>query len=134
MVMGKQFDMEEEFAGMKFHSIRLEKRLVRTMEILMQQPDASIWEASENRAEANKAVYRMLANADFDLQEIIRTRREAAIQCITGCSGPILAAQDTTGSVSLSCLFMGVSQIYLCVMRSIERVKISTLISSSSLV
>jgi hypothetical protein len=53
MAVGKQFDMEEEFAGMEFHSIRLEKRLVSTMETLMQQPDATIWEAGESRAEAS---------------------------------------------------------------------------------
>jgi hypothetical protein len=64
--------MAEEFAGLDFHSIRLEKQFIRTMETLMEsdpqsmmknsgvkltrakmkQPDASIWCSSENRAEA----------------------------------------------------------------------------------
>jgi hypothetical protein len=45
--------MKEEFAGLDFHSVRLEERFVRTMETLIKQPDASIWEASEDRAEAS---------------------------------------------------------------------------------
>ncbi|MDR1447087.1 MAG: hypothetical protein LBI90_09360 [Treponema sp.] len=51
--------MTKEFADIVFHSIRLEDRCVRTMETLIKQPDKSIWEASEDRAEA-KAIYRML--------------------------------------------------------------------------
>jgi hypothetical protein len=54
---GKSFNMEEEFAGLDFHSIRLENRFIKTMETLYQQPDKSIWEVSENRAEA-KTIYR----------------------------------------------------------------------------
>jgi hypothetical protein len=46
MAQGKSFDMEEEFAGLDFHSIRLEERFIRTMETLIQHPEASIWEAS----------------------------------------------------------------------------------------
>jgi hypothetical protein len=53
MAQGTSFNMEEEFAGLDFHSIRLEQRFIRTMETLIQQPDASIWEASENRAESS---------------------------------------------------------------------------------
>ncbi|MDR0689048.1 MAG: transposase [Spirochaetaceae bacterium] len=75
MAQEKSFDMAEEFAGLDFHSIRLEDRLVRTMETLIQQPDKSIREASENRAEA-KAIYRMLGNEQFDREEIIRVHRE----------------------------------------------------------
>jgi hypothetical protein len=58
MAQEKRFDMAEEFAGLDFHSIRLEGRFVRTMETLAKQPDKPIWEASEDRAEA-KAVCRM---------------------------------------------------------------------------
>jgi hypothetical protein len=87
--------MEKEFAGLDFHSLRLEQRFIRTMETLIRQPDASIWEASENRAEA-KAIYRMLANESFDRKEIIRAHREATIRCMAEYGGTILAAQDTT--------------------------------------
>ncbi|MDR2632630.1 MAG: IS4 family transposase [Treponema sp.] len=96
MATGQYFNLEEEFAGLDFHSVRLEQRFVRTMETLVQRPDASIWEASENRAEA-KAIYRMLGNEDFDRQEIIRAHREATIRRMVRYGGPILAVQDTTG-------------------------------------
>jgi hypothetical protein len=79
--------MAEEFAGSDFHSLRLEGRFVRTMETLAKQPNASIWEASGDRAEA-KAVYRMLGNEGFD--------REAAIRRMADYDGTILAVQDTT--------------------------------------
>jgi hypothetical protein len=64
MAQKKSFDMEQEFAGLDFHSVRLEERFVRTMETLIRQPDASIWEASEDRAK-DKAIYRMLGNEIF---------------------------------------------------------------------
>jgi hypothetical protein len=51
MAQGKSFDREEEFAGVDFHSVRLEQRFIRTVETLIRQPDASIWEAGEDRAE-----------------------------------------------------------------------------------
>jgi hypothetical protein len=96
MAQGKSFDMEEEFAGLDFHSLRLEERFVRTMETLIQQPGASIWEASEDRAEA-KAIYRMLGNEDFDREEILRVHREATLRRMAGYGGTILAVRDTTG-------------------------------------
>jgi hypothetical protein len=71
--------MEEEFEGLDFHSIRLEQRFIKTMGTLYKQPDKSIWEASENRAEA-KAIYRMPGNEDIDRQEILRAHREAMIR------------------------------------------------------
>ena len=96
MAQRTRFNLEEEFAGLDFHSLRLEERFIRTMETLIRQPDASIWEASENRAEA-KAVYRMLGNESFDRHEIARAHREATIRRIGGHGGTILAVQDTTG-------------------------------------
>ncbi|MHB9292580.1 hypothetical protein Holit_01681 [Hollandina sp. SP2] len=53
MTQGTSFNMEEEFTGLDFHSLRFEERFVRTMETLIRQPDASIWETSEDRAEAS---------------------------------------------------------------------------------
>jgi hypothetical protein len=96
MAQGKSFDMEEEFAGVDFHSVRPEKRFIRTMETPVQQPDASIWEASENRAEA-KAIYRMLGNERFDREEIAGAHREATIRRTAEYGGTIPAVQDTTG-------------------------------------
>jgi hypothetical protein len=96
MARGERFDMAEEFAGLDFHSIRLEDRFVRTMETLMKQPNTSIWSSSENRAEA-KAIYRLLGNEEFDRDEIIKRHREATIRRMADYGGTILAVQDTTG-------------------------------------
>ncbi|MDR0707005.1 MAG: hypothetical protein LBF60_03885 [Treponema sp.] len=90
MAQGKSFDMEEEFAGLDFHSIYLEQRFIRSVETLIRQPDKSTWEASEKRAEV-KAIYRMLGNKDFDREEILMAHREAAIRRMVGYGGTILA-------------------------------------------
>jgi hypothetical protein len=96
MTAHKEFDMGAKFAGLDFHSIRLEERFIRTMETLIKQPDKSIWEASKDRAET-KAIYRMLGNGGFDREEIIRAHREATIRRMSDYGGMILAVQDTTG-------------------------------------
>jgi hypothetical protein len=88
--------IEEEFAELDLHSVRLEERFVRTMETLIRQPDKSIGEASENRAEA-KAIYRVPGNESFDREEILRAHREATIRRMAEYGGTILAVQDTTG-------------------------------------
>jgi hypothetical protein len=95
MAQGKSFDTGKEFAGLDFHSSRLEGRFVRTMETLCKQPDKSIWEASKDRAET-KAIYRMLGNGGIDREETLRAHREAVIGRMTGYGGPVLVGQDTT--------------------------------------
>jgi hypothetical protein len=65
------------------------------METLIQQPDKSIREASEDRAEA-KAIYRMPGNEGIDRKEILRAHREATIGRMAGYGGTIPAVQDTT--------------------------------------
>jgi hypothetical protein len=65
------------------------------MKTLAKQPDASIWEASADRAEA-RAVYRMLGNEGFDRGEIIRAHREATLRRMSGYDGTIFSVQDTT--------------------------------------
>jgi hypothetical protein len=37
MAAHKEFDMDVEFAGLDFHSIRLKERFIRTMETLINQ-------------------------------------------------------------------------------------------------
>jgi hypothetical protein len=95
MKKGMELSMQEEFAGLDFNSVRLEKRFIKTMETLAGQPDKSIWFSSENRAEA-KAIYRMLGNENLDHQEILRAHREATIRRIARAEKTILAIQDTT--------------------------------------
>jgi hypothetical protein len=89
-------NIEEEFAGLDFHSLRLEDRFIKTMNTLYQQPDKSIWEASDNRAGA-KGIYRLLSNENFDKQEVLRIHRKATIRRMSEHGGTILAVQDTTG-------------------------------------
>jgi hypothetical protein len=36
MAKGTSFDIEKEFAGLDFHSVRLEERFISTMETLIQ--------------------------------------------------------------------------------------------------
>ncbi|MDR1229885.1 MAG: IS4 family transposase [Spirochaetaceae bacterium] len=92
----KELDMDVEFAGLDFRSLCLERRFVRTMKTLMNQPGKSIWEASEDRAEA-KAIYRMLANRKFSREEILGRHREAVMRRMVEHGGTILAVQDTVG-------------------------------------
>jgi hypothetical protein len=54
MAQGKSFDKGKEFAGLDFHSLRLEERFIRTMETLCKQPDKSVREVSEDRADCVK--------------------------------------------------------------------------------
>jgi len=95
MAKKQTFNMKEEFAGLDCNSSRLEKRFIRTMETLSNQPDKSIWFCSENRAEA-KAIYRMLGNEKLNREEVLRTHREATIRRMVQHGGTILAVQDTT--------------------------------------
>ena len=53
MAQVKNFARAKEFAGLDFHSIRLENRFVTATETLRRQQDKSIREASEDRAEAS---------------------------------------------------------------------------------
>jgi hypothetical protein len=96
MAILKGWGMDGEFAGLNFRSVCLERRFVRTMKTLMNQPDKSIWEASEDRAEA-KAIYRMLANRKFSREEILKRHREAVVRRMIAHGGTILAVQDTVG-------------------------------------
>ncbi|GHT92296.1 hypothetical protein FACS1894122_05950 [Alphaproteobacteria bacterium] len=71
--------MSEEFLGLDFNSLRLEKRFVRTMETLSKSPDKSIFVSSESRSES-KAIYRMLRNDLLKVEEIKRTHKSATIK------------------------------------------------------
>ena len=95
MTEKQTFNMDDEFQGLDFNSSRLEKRFIKTMKTLAEQPDKSIWSCSENRAEA-KAIYRMLGNERTSQEEILRTHREATIHRIVESGETILAIQDTT--------------------------------------
>jgi len=82
----------EEFATLDFKSKRLEKRFMKTMSDLSEQPDKSIWLASGSRSNA-KAVYRMLANEKCEKGSILSAHRDAIE--VRNESKVLLAVQDT---------------------------------------
>lgn len=89
------FSLDKEFEDIEFNSSRLKNRFLRAMNILMEQPDKSIWVSSGSRSEA-KAIYRMLGNEKLDDDEIKRCHKETTIERIADYQ-VILAVQDTTG-------------------------------------
>jgi hypothetical protein len=94
MAGGEHFDMAEEFAGVDFNEERLEKRLIKTMETLARNPQRSIYGSCANRAEA-KAIYNLLGNKKFNLDEVLKAHRAATIRRMEG-HPLIFAVQDTT--------------------------------------
>jgi hypothetical protein len=82
MAQEKTFNIEEEFAGVDFHAIHLEKRFIPTIETPYKKPDKSIGEAVKTRLRPRtkvRAIYQMLDNEDFDREEIIMAYRELTI-------------------------------------------------------
>jgi len=86
--------MAEEFAGVDFNEERLEKRFIKTMGTLARDPRRSIYGSSANRPEA-KAVYNLLGNEKFDIEEVLKAHRAATIRRMEG-RPLIFAVQDTT--------------------------------------
>ena len=85
--------VEKEFKTLWLKNKRLERRFLRTMSDLSEQPGKSIWLASGSRANA-KAVYRMLKNEDFTKENILAAHQEASEE--RGAEAEILlAVQDT---------------------------------------
>jgi len=85
--------IEKEFRTLCLKNKRLERRFMKTMSDLSEQPGKSIWLASGSRANA-KAVYRMLKNEDFTKESVLTAHREASIE--RGAESKILlAVQDT---------------------------------------
>jgi hypothetical protein len=84
--------IKEEFKTLDFKSERLEKRFMKTMTDLSEQPDKSIWLASGSRANA-KAVYRMLNNEKCTKDSILSSHRDAVEA--RNESAVLLAVQDT---------------------------------------
>jgi hypothetical protein len=93
----ENFRIEDDFRDIDFRSIRLENRFRKTMETMFANPDKSIFISSKNRSEA-KAIYRMLNNDKFNIEEVKRAHKSATIQRIKSTETKvILAVQDTTG-------------------------------------
>lgn len=82
----------EEFKTLNLKSKRLEKRFMKSMSDLSEQPEKSIWLASGSRTNA-KAVYRMIANEKCEKESILRAHREAVNK--RNEESELLAIQDT---------------------------------------
>jgi hypothetical protein len=62
--------VKKEFQTINFGSKRLEKRFLKVMSDLSEEPEKSIWLSSGSRANA-KAAYRMLGNEKFAKKSIL---------------------------------------------------------------
>jgi hypothetical protein len=96
MVQGKVSTWKKNLRGWIFIRYGPKNGSSLPMETLCKQPNKSIQEAGEDRAEA-KVVYRMPGNENFDREEILRAHREAVIGRTAGYGGTILTVQDTAG-------------------------------------
>ena len=85
--------VSDEFKTLDLNSERLERRFSIAMSDLSDQPDASIWLASGSRSNA-KAVYRMLANENFEKDSILAAHRDTVVER-SGGHQVLLAVQDT---------------------------------------
>lgn len=81
-----------EFKTLDLKSKRLEKRFMKTMSDMSEQPDKSIWLSSGSRSNA-KAVYRMLGNEKCKKSSILTAHRNAIE--VRNESKILLAVQDT---------------------------------------
>jgi hypothetical protein len=85
--------VEKEFQSVDFGSKRLEKRFLRVMSDLSQEPEKSIWLATGNRSNA-KAAYRMIGNQEFTKENILSAHQTATNN--RNQDNILLAIQDTT--------------------------------------
>ncbi|GHU16311.1 hypothetical protein FACS189472_01090 [Alphaproteobacteria bacterium] len=65
------------------------------MKTLSKSPEKSIYGSSEKRSEA-KAIYRLLGNESFNLEEVKRSHKASTIKRIKDIGGVVLAVQDTS--------------------------------------
>jgi len=68
--------VKKEFQTIDFRSKRLEKRFLRVMSDLAEEPEKSIWLARGSRANA-KAAYRMIGNQTFTKENILAAHQTA---------------------------------------------------------
>ena len=85
--------VEKEFQSVDFGSKRLEKRFLRVMSDLSQEPEKSIWLATGSRSNA-KAAYRMIGNQEFTKENILSAHQTATNN--RNQDNILLAIQDTT--------------------------------------
>ena len=84
----------QEFARADLRDKRLDRRLVKTAELLAKSPASPINEACGNWA-STQAAYRLFNNPKADPAGILKPHWEATAARMAGCGGPVLVLQDT---------------------------------------
>ncbi len=84
----------QEFARADLCDKRLDRRLLKTAELLAKSPSSPINEACGNWA-STQAAYRLFNNPKASPSGILKPHREATAQRMAGCGGPVLVMQDT---------------------------------------
>ncbi|MHB8416250.1 MAG: IS4 family transposase [Acidiferrobacteraceae bacterium] len=84
----------QEFARADLGDKRLDRRLVRTAELLAKAPSAPISEACGTWA-STQASYRLFNNPKASPAKILEPHWKATAERMSGCGGPVLVMQDT---------------------------------------
>jgi hypothetical protein len=84
----------QEFARADLGDKRLDRRLVRTAELLAKAPSAPINEACGTWA-STQASYRLFNNPKASPAKILEPHWRATAERMSGCGGPVLVMQDT---------------------------------------
>ena len=85
--------VKKEFQTIDFGSKRLEKRFLKVMSDLSEEPEKSIWLSSGSRANA-KAAYRMIGNEKFTKESILAAHKDTT-NTRNQNNNTLLAIQDT---------------------------------------
>jgi hypothetical protein len=86
--------VRHEFAGVKLGDERLDRRLIKTVELLAMSPLSPINEACRCWAET-QAAYRLFDNPKASPSQILEPHIAATRRRIAATSGPVLVIQDT---------------------------------------
>ncbi len=84
----------QEFARADLGDKRLDRRLVKTAELLAKAPSAPINEACGTWA-STQASYRLFNNPKASPAKILEPHWKATAERMSGCGGPVLVMQDT---------------------------------------
>lgn len=86
--------LREEFCGVDLGDERLDRRLVKTAELLGKSPVSPINEACGDWA-STQAAYRLFDNDKASPEAIREPHVAATVKRMVACGGPVLVAQDT---------------------------------------
>jgi hypothetical protein len=86
--------LREEFCGVDLGDKRLDRRLIKTAELLGKSPVSPINEACGDWA-STQAAYRLFDNDKASPEAIREPHIAATVKRMVACGGPVLVAQDT---------------------------------------